>query len=83
MTSFGMPNMGPQQMQQMVQQMVQRNPNIANNPQAQQYLQVIMSGDSRKGQELARNICGSFGVTPEQGVQQAQQFFQQNFFRGD
>lgn len=68
-------NMDPRQM---IQNAIQRNPNIANNPQAQQYLQVIISGDSQKGQELARNICGSFGVTPEQGVQQAQQFFQKN-----
>ena len=74
MMPFNM-NMNPMQF---IQQAIQRNPNIANNPQAQQYLQVIMSGDSQKGQELARNICGSFGITPEQGVQQAQQFFQQN-----
>lgn len=73
MMPFG--NMNPQQL---VQQAIQRNPNLANNPQTQQYIQVLMSGDAQKGQELARNICGSFGVTPEQGVQQAQQFFQQN-----
>lgn len=63
---------------QLVRQAIQRNPAIANNPQAQQYMQVIMSGDAQKGQELARNICNSFRVSPEQGVQQAQQFFQQN-----
>lgn len=76
-------NMGPQQMQQMLQRMVQNNPKVANNPQMQQYIQVLMNGDSQKGEELARNICESFGVPPEQGVQQAQQFFQQNqnFFR--
>lgn len=72
-------NMDPRQM---IQQAIQRNPQVANNPQAQQYLQVIMSGDSQKGQELARNICGSFGVTPEDGVNQAMQFFQKNFFNG-
>ena len=80
-------NMNQQQMKQTIQNMVQRNPSIANNPQAQQYLQVIMSGDAQKGQELARNICGSFGVSPEQGIQQAQQFFSNMFnnqpnFRG-
>lgn len=75
MMPFNLPTMNPQQL---VQQAIQRNPTLANNPQAQQYIQVLMSGDAQKGQELARNICGSFGVTPEQGVQQAQQFFQQN-----
>lgn len=75
MMSFAMPNGNPQQL---IQQALQRNPNLQNNPQAQQYIQVLMSGDAQKGQELARNICGSFGVTPEEGVKQAQQFFQQN-----
>lgn len=73
MGPFG--NMNPQQI---LQAMLQRNPNIQNNPQAQQYIQVLMSGDAQKGRELAQNICGSFKITPEEGVQQAQQFFQQN-----
>lgn len=64
-------NMSPQQI---LQQAMRMNPNIANNPQAQQYIQVLMNGDAQKGQELARNICGSFGVTPEQGVKQCQDY---------
>lgn len=62
--------------QQFLQQAIRMNPGLQNNPQAQQYIQVIMNGDAQKGQELARNICGSFGVSPEQGVQQAQQYIQ-------
>lgn len=73
MMPFG--NMDPRQM---IQQALQRNPNVANNPQAQEALRVIMSGDAQRGQELARNYCQSFGVTPEEGVQQAQQYFQKN-----
>lgn len=76
-------NMSPQQI---LQQAMRMNPNIANNSQVQQYIQVLMSGDARKGQELAQNICGSFGVTPEQGVQQCQQYLSnmmnQRNFRG-
>ena len=65
--------------QQMLQQMMQRNPNMfQNNPQARQYMEVIMNGDAKRGEELARNICQSYGISPEEGVQQAQQFFQQN-----
>lgn len=83
MMPFNLPNISPQEI---VKQAIQRNPQLANNPQAQQYIQVLMSGDAQKGQELARNICGSFNVTPEQGVQQAQQYFSQmnnqGFFRG-
>lgn len=72
-------NMNPQQL---LQQAMQRNPNIANNPQAQQYIQVLMSGDAQRGQEIARNICNTYGISPEQGVQQAQSFFQNKFQGG-
>lgn len=73
--------MGPFNMdpRQMMQQMMQRNPGMfQNNPQAKEIMNVIMSGDSKRGEELARNYCQSYGVTPEEGVQQAQQFFQKN-----
>lgn len=70
-------NMNPQQI---LQQALRMHPELQNNPQAQQYIQVLMSGDAQKGQELASNICGSFGISPEQGVQEAQQFIQKQFF---
>ncbi len=68
------PNINPQQLLQMA---IQRNPNLQNNPQAQQYIQVLMSGDAQRGQELASNICNSMGVTPQQAVQQAQNYISQ------
>lgn len=52
-----------------------RNPNIANNPQAISMLNVIRSGDDAKGQEIARNICNSMGVTEQDALNQAKQFF--------
>lgn len=81
MMPFDMPNMNPQQL---IQQAIQNNPQLADNPQAQQYIQVLMSNDAQLGQELAQNICKTYHVSPKQGVQQAQQFFQQNsnLFRG-
>ena len=72
-------NMNPQQL---LQSAMQRNPNIANNPQAQQYIQVLMSGDAQRGEELARNICNTYGISPEQGLRQAQSFFQSKFQGG-
>lgn len=51
------------------------NPNIANNPQAISMLNVIRSGDDLKGQEIARNICNSMGVTEKDALNQAKQFF--------
>lgn len=71
-------NMSPQQILQRMMQNPQMQKYIQNNPQAQQYAQIILDGNAEKGQEIAQNLCGTYGVTPEQGVQQSQQFFQQN-----
>lgn len=53
----------------------QTNPNIANNPQAQAMLNVVRSGDSKKGEEIARNLCNTMGITPEEAANQAVNFF--------
>ena len=55
--------------------MISKNPQFANNPQAQNYLQIIRSGDSQQGEQIARNLCQTYGVTPDQAVQQARSFF--------
>lgn len=61
--------------QQYALNLLQRNPNLANNPQAQSLLQVIQSGDSRQGELIARNLCDTMGVTPEEASRQAKAFF--------
>lgn len=48
--------------QQMAMKILKENPNIANNPNAQSMINVIQSGDEKKGQEIAENICKSMGV---------------------
>lgn len=37
--------------------LISKNPSIANNPQAQNLIGVIQNGDSKKGEEIARNLC--------------------------
>lgn len=59
----------------LLNQALQQNPALQNNPQAQNYINVLQSGNAQQGQQLAENICKSMGVTPEQAVQQARQFF--------
>lgn len=59
----------------MVLGMVKGNPNIANNPMAQEYLSIIESGDSARGEEIARNLCRSNGVSPDQATQSSIDFF--------
>lgn len=55
--------------------LISRNPAIASNPQAQNLISVIQNGDSKKGEEIARNLCNAYGVTPEQALTQAKNFF--------
>lgn len=55
--------------------MAENNPNISSNPQAQAMLNVIKSGDAKRGEEIARNLCNTMGVTPEEATKQAQNFF--------
>lgn len=52
-----------------------RSPQVAQNPNAQHMLQVIQSGNQAEGERIARNLCQSYGMTPEQALQQARGFF--------
>lgn len=55
--------------------MISRNPQIANNPQAQNMIDVIKTGDSKKGEEIAENLCASYGVNKDDAINQAKKFF--------
>lgn len=60
---------------QFLQNAMQQNPNIANNPQAQNFLQILRSGDAQKGQQVAENLLKTYGMTKEQGMNQVHNFF--------
>lgn len=51
------------------------NPAIQSNPMAQGMVDVIESGDASKGEQMAKNLCESMGVSREEAVRQAKQFF--------
>lgn len=55
--------------------LIDKNPNIASNPQAQALLSIIQSGDAKKGAEIANNICASMGISQEDALRQAKNFF--------
>lgn len=42
--------------QQMAMKILKENPNIANNPNAQSMINVIQSGDEKKGQEIVNQL---------------------------
>lgn len=61
--------------QNLAMNIIQSNPQIASNPNAQNLLNVIQSGDQKKGEEIANNLCKTYGVSREDAVQKAKQFF--------
>ena len=67
-----MPNIG-----QVIDLLVKMNPQAANNPQAQHWLNIVRNGDAAQGQEVANNICQSMGVDRDTAVEQAASFFNQ------
>lgn len=56
-------------------QMIQNNPGVANNPRAQEMISIIQNGDAQRGQELAQNLCATYGDSPDQAVAKAKRFF--------
>lgn len=57
------------------QYMSQLRQRAASNPMAQGMLDVIESGDASKGEQMADNLCKSMGVSREDAIKQARQFF--------
>lgn len=60
---------------QFLQNAMRQNPSIANNLQAQNFLQILQSGDAQKGQQVAENLLKTYGMTKEQGMNQVHNFF--------
>lgn len=56
-------------------ELINKNPNVASNPQAQALLSVIQSGDAKKGEAIANNICASMGISQQDAIRQAKNFF--------
>lgn len=59
----------------LLQGLMANNPAIANNPNAQNYLSVIQSNDSVKGEQIANNMCQSMGMSREEALARAKAFF--------
>lgn len=50
--------------------MIRNNPKIANNPQAQSFIDVIQRGDAKQGEEIANNLLQTYGLSKEEALQQ-------------
>ena len=51
------------------------NPNLQTNANAMQMINVVQNNDQVAGEQIANNILKQYGLTKEQGMQLAQQYF--------
>lgn len=64
-----------QALAQMAMNRISSDPRMQNNPQAREFMNIMRSGDAARGEAMARNLCNSYGVSQQQALQQAKQFF--------
>lgn len=59
----------------MLKNLVASNPAIKDNPMTAGMMDVLESGDAKRGEQMAENICNSMGVTKDEALNQARRFF--------
>ena len=62
-------------LQQMALNLIGKSPRVRNNPMTKQYLDVIQSGDSARGEQLANNLLKSYGMSKEDALGRAKKYF--------
>lgn len=53
--------------------------NVQPNPQNQQYIQALQSGDQNAGQQLANQFCQQNNINPQQIIDSAPPFLKSMF----
>ena len=61
--------------QQAIQNIIESNPNIQNNPIAQNAMKMYQNGDTKGLQNMAENMCKERGITVDQAKQQVMGMF--------
>ena len=55
--------------------MIRTNPNISNSPWAEEAMNAILTGDSKKGSAIAENLCNSYGVSRDEATKMARNWY--------
>ena len=61
--------------QQAIQSIIEGNPNVQNNPLAQNAIKMYQNGDTMGLQNMAENMCKERGITVDQAKQQVMSMF--------
>ena len=62
-------------LEQFALQMLKNNPRVSQTPLGQEFMNVLQSGNAARGQELANNLCQTYGTPPEKAVEIAKEYF--------
>lgn len=54
---------------------IQKNPNIANNVMGKEFVEVLRTGNQQRGIEMAENLCKTNNSTKEDAIKKALNFF--------
>lgn len=61
--------------QEFAMNLIKNSPNIKNNPMAQNAIEAIQNNDAAKGEEIANNLCETYGISREEAMAKAKEFF--------
>lgn len=60
-------------------QLMMRNQNVSNTPMGKEFIDILRSGDSARGEQLADNLCQTYGYSREDALNQAKEYFSSLF----
>ena len=50
------------------------DPMLSKNPLDKNLFTCLQTGDNKKGEEIAMNLCKTYGISPDEACRQAMQF---------
>lgn len=59
----------------MAMNMLQKNPKLQKNPQAQALVEIIQNGDEERGKQMAENLCNTYGISKDEVLSEAKKRF--------
>lgn len=68
--------MGNIDMRGLALNLLAQSPAISQSPMGQQFLHILQTNDVQAGEQMALNICNSYGSNPNDMLLKATRFFQ-------
>ena len=62
-------------MNALVNSLLSNNPRISQNPMARELINIVQSGDAKRGEQIADNLCRTYGISRQDAIANARRFF--------